>query len=377
MSLINYLTKIHFADNVLEDALEAEIEALGLRRPMIVTDDGVAASGLVERLEAGLPGWIAYTVFTSTPGRPYESECCAAPEVYLADECDGLIGFGGGSPIDLAKAIALKATHEGPISRYAAHEGGVTRIRDILPPIIAIPTTAGTGSEVVGAAAIMPPNGPAFVLRSPYLVPKVAICDPTLTLGLPAHLTAGTGMDALTHCIETYVSTAYNPPADGIALDGIGRVSANIERAVANGSDLDARREMMAAALNGALALQKGLGGVHAISNALGALSGYNLHHGTINAVLLPHVLEFNAPAVGERYEAMRSSARAAVGGDLAAGLSGLGERLGLPSRLGQMGMDKAGIAIAATLAERDHANRTNPRRAYAADYLRIMESAL
>jgi len=184
MSLIKYLTKIHFADNVLEDALEAEIEAFGLRRPMIVTDGGVAASGLVERLTAGLPARLDYTVFTATPGRPYEAQCGAAAEVYRAEKCDGLIGFGGGSPIDLAKAIALRATHDGPLRQYAAHEGGVTRIRDVLPPIIAIPTTAGTGSEVVGAAAIMPEEGPAYVLRSPFLVPKVAICDPTLTLGM-------------------------------------------------------------------------------------------------------------------------------------------------------------------------------------------------
>jgi 4-hydroxybutyrate dehydrogenase len=377
MSLITYLTKIHFADNVLEDAVEAELEALGLRRPMIVTDGGVAASGLVDRLTAGLSAWLDYTVFASTPGRPYEAECLAAADVYRAQGCDGLIGFGGGSPIDLAKAIALRATHDGPLSQYAAHEGGITRIRNILPPIVAIPTTAGTGSEVVGAASIIPDEGPAFVLRSPFLVPKVAICDPTLTLDLPTHLTAGTGMDALTHCIETYVSTAYNPPADGIALDGLRRVVANIERAVAKGSDLEARREMMAAALNGALALQKGLGGAHAISNALGALSGYDLHHGTLNAVLLPHVLEFNAPAVGDRFAAMKASARVAAGDDLADALRRLGQRLGLPSRLGEMGVDAGGISLAASLAERDHANRTNPRRAHAADYLRIMQAAL
>jgi 4-hydroxybutyrate dehydrogenase len=377
MSLINYLTKIHFADSVLQEALAAEIEALGISRPMIVTDGGIAASGLLERLRAGLPAWIDDTVFTSTPGRAYEAECNAAADIYRAQDCDGLIGFGGGSPIDLSKAIALRATHDGPLAQYAAHEGGVTRIRDVVAPVIAIPTTAGTGSEVVGAATIMPEHGPAYVLRSPFLVPKVAICDPTLTLGLPAHLTAGTGMDALTHCVETYVSTAYNPPADGIALDGFGRVVANIERAVERGSDLDARREMMAAALNGALAQQKGLGGVHAISNALGALSGYDLHHGTLNAILIPHVLAFNAPAVGDRYGAMTASARIAAGGDLAEALNRLRERLGLPSRLGGMGVDKPAIERAAAMAERDHANRTNPRRAHATDYLRIMQAAL
>ena len=166
MSLITYLTKIHFADNVLAEALEAEIEALALRRPMIVTDGGVAASGLLERLTTGLSARLDYITFTATPGRAYEAECHAAADIYRAEDCHGLIGFGGGSPIDLAKVIALTATHDGPLIRYAAHEGGTTRIRDVLPPVIAIPTTAGTGSEVVGAATIMPDDGPAFVLRS-------------------------------------------------------------------------------------------------------------------------------------------------------------------------------------------------------------------
>lgn len=377
MSLINYLTKIHFADHVLEVALEAEIEALRLWRPMIVTDEGIASTGLIDRLTARIPRSVRYSIYAAAAGRSDEAECVVAAEAYLTNGCDGVIGFGGGSPIDLAKAIALRVTHDGPLSRYAANEGGITRIQNILPPIIAIPTTSGTGSEAIGAATIRPRNGPAFVLRSPFLVPKVAICDPTLTLRLPPHLTAGTGMDALTHCIETYVSTAYNPPADGIALDGLRRVIANIERASAEGSDLEARREMMAAALNGALAQQKGLGGVHAISNALGALAGYDLHHGTLNGLLLPHVLEFNLPAVGERYEAIKSSGRIAAERDLAEELGRLGERLGLPSRLSDMGVDRAAIAKAAPLAERDHANRTNPRRAHAADYLRIMQAAL
>ncbi len=377
MSLINYLTKIHFADNVLEEALAAELELIDLHRPLIVTDAGVADAGLTARLIDGLPAAHDQEMFVADSGRASESACRTAAELYRNAGCDGLIAFGGGSVIDLAKAIALRASHDGPLDQYAAHEGGVIRIRNVIPPIIAIPTTAGTGSEVVGTATIMPDDGTAFVLRSSYLIPKVAICDPTLTLALPAELTAGTGMDALTHCIETYLSMAYNPPADGIALDGLRRVAANIERAVHEGADLDARREMMAAALNGALALQKGLGGVHAISNALGALPGYDLHHGTLNAVLLPHVIEFNAPAVGERLDAVASVVRLDRNGDLVAGLVRLAERLGLPARLNEVGVDKSAIADAAALAERDFTNRTNPRRAHAADYLRLMRAAL
>ena len=190
--------------------------------------------------------------------------------------------------IDLAKVAALLVSHGGRLCAFAAAGGRLGLIRDLLPPIIAIPTTAGSGAEVVSTAGVVLADGQRLGLASPHLIPKVAICDPTLTLGLPPALTAGTGMDALSHCIETFLATAYNPPADGIALDGIARAARHLERAVERGRDLTARREMMAAALNGALALQKGLGGVHAISHALGALDGYLLHHGTLNAVLLP-----------------------------------------------------------------------------------------
>ncbi len=212
---------------------------------------------------------------------------------------------------------------------------------------------------------------------SPYLIPKVAICDPTLTLGLPPALTAGTGMDAVTHCVETYISTAYNPPADGIALDGLRRAAVHIERAVDNGDDLEARREMMAAAMNGALAFQKGLGGVHAISHALGSLSGYRLHHGTLNAVLLPYMLEFNAPAVGHRYAALKQAMDLPACADLPAEIFELNARIGLPSRLGEMGLDCAAIDEAAPLAEKDYTNGTNPRKARAEDYRGIMCAAL
>jgi alcohol dehydrogenase class IV len=253
----------------------------------------------------------------------------------------------------------------------------VARIRDVLPPLIAIPTTAGTGSEVGRGAIIVLEDGRKLGLISPYLIPKAAICDPTLTLGLPPRLTAGTGMDALTHCVETYIATAYNPPADGIAIDGLSRASANIERAVENGRDLDARREMMAAALNGALAFQKGLGGVHAISHALGGLPGYRLHHGTLNAVLLPHILDFNAPAVGHRYTALKRAMGLPEGADLSEAIVKLNARIGLPASLSEMGVDEAAIEKAAPLAEKDHTNGTNPRRAGADDYRRIMRAAL
>ncbi|MGI9419352.1 MAG: iron-containing alcohol dehydrogenase, partial [Geminicoccaceae bacterium] len=350
---------------------------LGIERPLFVTDQGLVAAALVDRVHSALPPSLEITTFDETPSNPTEAAARRAAEMYRTEDCDGLIGFGGGSSLDLAKAVGLLVTHNGPLADYAAVEGGVARIKDILPPLIAIPTTAGTGSEVGRGAVIILDDGRKLGLLSPYLIPKVAICDPTLTIGLPPLLTAGTGMDALTHCIETYIATAYNPPADGIALDGLRRAAAHIERAVDKGSDLTARREMMASAMNGALAFQKGLGAVHAMSHGLGGLRGYELHHGTLNAVLLPHVLEFNAPAVSHRYADLVEAMGLKPNADLPSAIEKLSKRLGLPSRLASMGVDDRAIELAAPLAIKDHTNGTNPRRASAADYRELMHAAL
>ena len=377
MSLISYLTRIHFADGVVEEALAAELGELGIGRPLIVTDKGVAAAGLLERVEDALPASMTPVVFEGSPTKPSEAGAVTLAELYRDRACDGLIALGGGTIIDLVQVVALLVSHHGPLGAFAAAGGRLGLIRDVLPPVIAIPTTAGSGAEVVGGTGVALANGQTLRLSSPYLIPKVAICDPTLTLSLPRALTAGTGMDALSHCIETFVATAYNPPADGIALDGIARATRYLERAVQDGRDLTARREMMAAALDGALALQKGLGGVHAASHALGALEGYQLHHGTLNAVLLPYMLEYNAPAVGDRYAAIRRAMGLGRRTDLADGLLRLTRRLGLPTSLGELGVDLAAVERAAPQAEHDPANRTNPRRVRRDDYVALMQAAL
>jgi alcohol dehydrogenase class IV len=377
MSLISYLTRIHFADGVVEEALAAELDDLGIRRPLILADQKIAAAGVLERVEDALPAATTPVAFAATAARPSEAAAVDLAGLYRQSACDGLVALGGGTIIELAKVAALLASHDGPLGSFAVGGGRLGAIRDVLPPIIAIPTTAGSGAEAVQGARVALAGGQTLRLCSAHLIPKVAICDPTLTLGLPPDLTAGTGMDALSHCIETFVATAYNPPADGIALDGIARAARHLERAVEDGRDLTARREMMAAALDGALAVQKGLGGVHAISHALGALDGYRLHHGTLNAVLLPHLIEFNAPAVGERYAAIKHAMGLGPRADLADALRQLTLRLGLPASLGVLGIDLAALERAAPQAERDPANRTNPRRARRDDYLALMRAAL
>ena len=377
MSLISYVTRIHFAENVLEDALEAEFESLGIKRPLIVSDESATRPGVQARLMLAMPRSLAPTLFDIEAGAATEAACAEAAALYLDSAADGLIGFGGAAAIGLAKAVGLRVSHQGPMRHFAGVEGGRARIHDVLPPLVAVPTTTGSCSEVVGAAVLSMDDGPYVTLVSPHLTPRVVICDPTLTLDLPVAPTASAGMDTLTHCVETYIATAYNPPADGIARDGLRRAVAHLERAVFDGTDLDARREMMAAALNGALADQKGLGGVHAMSRALAGVSRHALDHGALNAVLLPHVLAFNAPAAASRYGAIKREFGLASSADLPETIVRLRERIALPARLGELGVDLDAIERAAAFAEGDLSNRTNPRRADAGDYLAMMRAAL
>ena len=214
-----------------------------------------------------------------------------------------LSGLGGGSALDLAKAVRLLTGHEGPLSQYTLVAGGLSRIHGRICPMIAVPTTAGTGSEVGRAAVIITAEGRKLGIISPHMLPSIALCDPELTYGLPPGLTAATGMDAISHCLETFMAPAFNPPADAIAMDGLTRGWRSLLTAVHDGSDKAARNDMMVCALEGAMAFQKGLGAVHALTHPLGAIRQLNLHHGTLNAVLMPAVLRFNRPAIGDKWD--------------------------------------------------------------------------
>jgi 4-hydroxybutyrate dehydrogenase len=373
---ISYLTTIHLEEGAVR-LLPSECARLGVKRPLLVTDPGVRRAGILD----AIPGAGAMVLFDATPANPTEAAVRAAVELYRAEGCDGVVAVGGGSSMDLGKGVALAATHDGPLRQYALVEGGVSRITPATAPVIAVPTTSGTGSEVGRAAVIILDDGRKLALLSPHVIPKSAICDPELTYGLPPLLTAATGMDALSHCFETFMAPSFNPPADAIALDGLRRGWRSIEQATRSPRDRDARRDMMTAALEGALAFQKGLGCVHSLSHALGGLEP-RLHHGTLNAVLLPAVIRFNGPSPSLVAEDKLVRMGAAIGtpGDadaIATAVADLNVRLGLPLGLGALGVREELFPRIVAGALSDHCHATNPRIASAEDYSEILAASL
>lgn len=371
MSVITYLTDIEFGPGAIAE-VAGRLERLGVTRPLLVSDHGVAAAGLVARIRPYLPQEVA--TFLDVPSNPTEEAVLAALDLYRAQGCDGVVALGGGSPIDLAKAVALLATHEGPLAQFALIEGGLARITAAVAPVIAVPTTAGTGSEVGRAALITLADGRKLGIVSPHLIPKAAICDPELTLGMPQALTAATALDALSHCLETYLSPRDNPPAEAIALDGAARIWGHVLRAFEDGSDLAARHALMMGSLQGGLTFQKGLGAVHALSHALGGLKSPNLHHGTLNAILMPAVMRMNRPAAPEKFARIEKALDLAPGG-LEEALEALNRRLGIPVGLKTLGLREEQFEIVIRGALADHSHPTNPAPLTAEDYASLLEA--
>ncbi|MFZ5545668.1 MAG: iron-containing alcohol dehydrogenase [Pseudomonadota bacterium] len=382
MAFIYYITQVQLDFGAVK-LLPAECERVGIAKPLVVTDPGVRAAGVLDRALGALGG-MPHAVFDQTPSNPTEAAVRAAAEVYARQGCDGLVAVGGGSCIDLAKGVAIAATHPGPLKTYATIEGGSTRISGQVAPLIAVPTTAGTGSEVARGAIVIVDDGRKLGFHSWHLVPKTALCDPELTLGLPALLTAATGMDAIAHCMETFMSAAVNPPADGIALDGLERGWAHIARATRDGGDREARWQMMSASMQGAMAFQKGLGAVHSLSHSLGGANP-KLHHGTLNAVFLPEVVRFNAAAESMQRErrlqrmahAMGLGSCGSQGTEIAEALREMNARLGLPTGLKAMGVGSDLFDRIIDGAMKDHCHKTNPRVATPEQYREILSASM
>lgn len=359
---LNFLNKPHFENGCI-NKLSSILEDEKMLNPLICTDPGLSDLGMTDQIMNLLSKKINAVIYDQTPANPTEKSVAEALEIYKGNNCDSLIGFGGGSSIDLAKAVALMVNHEGELIDYSVNAGGIEKIKS-LAPMVAIPTTSGTGSEVSAGSVIIMNDGRKLILISEFLRPKIAICDPELTLGLPPQLTAGVGMDALTHCIEAILSPVIDPPAEAVGLDGIERVikERSLIRAVEDGKDRDARWNMMMASTEGAMAFSKGLGAVHSMSHALGANEELQLHHGTLNAVLLPTILRFNRDHVGDKYSRISRAMGQKGEIDLAEEIEILNAKIGLPSGLKEMGVKEDMIPELVLHSISDPSNATTPR---------------
>jgi len=377
MAVISIVNTAHFDFGALNQ-LEKSLERLGVSRPMLVTDKGLVAAGAAARVIAAAGSRPIVATYDGTLSNPDEASVLAALAIYREAGCDGLVALGGGSPMDLAKAVALLATHEGPLERFGASARGGKFIGKVAP-VVAIPTTSGTGSEVSVGSVVILENGRKETIISPHLIPPVALCDPELTLGLPSLLTAATGMDAVTHCIEAILAPSVNPPLEAIGYDGVERAVANgwLYRAVSDGSDRDARWHMMMASLEGALAFAKGLGAVHALSHASGRLPGLRLHHGTLNAMFLPPVLRFSEGVAPEKYARLKRCFGIAASADLADAVSELNAKLGIPQTLSGLGVTGDMVPDIVSYALTDLAHLTAVKKPDADQYEALVAEIL
>ena len=367
----SYVNDIYFGLGTSQKVLEVVAES-GCAKPLLVTDQGLSGSGLVERLALDeLPK------FDGVRTNPTEAQVSDGLAIYRKEKCDGIVAVGGGSSIDLAKCLGILVNHSEPLEQYSILNAGQARISEAVPPIVAVSTTAGSGSEVGKAALATMGSGDKLGFLSPKLLPTAAVCDPDLTVSMPAGLTAGTGLDAISHCVETFCSTRYNPVADAIALDGLARGCGAIERAVKDGTDREARQEMMLCSLQGGMAFPKSLGAVHSLSHPLGGFAEKQLHHGTLNGLFLPIVLRFNMEFCREKVARMAECLGLDCGDDLPSFFEGLNRKLGLPGSLGEMGVKAEDLEPLAEKAMMDHCSATNPRLLTERDLRELYHAAL
>ena len=370
----SFPTAIRFGPGARREAAQ-HLRGQGLARPLIVTDRALAALPLLAEFESDLAG-LDVAVFSGVHGNPTANQVMAGAAAFKAHGANCVIGFGGGAALDVAKVVGLAATHEGDILEYAWDHPQVRPITRPLPWFVALPTTAGTGSEV-GRSAVVSENESHLkrVIFSPQILARAVFADPELTLTLPAAITAATGMDALTHNIESYLSPAYHPLCDGIALEGARLAARSLLTAVQEPGNLQARSDMLMASMMGAVAFQKDLGAVHSCAHALGAVC--DLHHGLANALMIDTVLAWNQEAVPEKFEELAHVCRVSGGGEqFVPWLRALKVRAGIRGKLAAHGVEAAQIPRLVAVARADICHKTNPRPCTAADFQRLFEDA-
>ncbi len=352
------------------------VKRIGASRALVVCDPGVVKVGIAERVRALLEaGGVSAAVFDRVDPNPVEKNVVDGVAAYRAHDAGCIVSVGGGSPLDAGKLIALKVTHERPLADYDDAVDGGQFVSSNVPPIITIPTTAGTGSEVGRSGVVtLAATGRKTVIFSPHLLAKVALLDPELTRSMPARVTAATGFDALTHCLEAFCSLGDHPMADAIALGGLELCAKHLVRAVEHGDDLDARGGMMKAAMMGAVAFQKGLGACHSLAHPLSSEKG--LHHGLANALCLAAVVEFNEPASHDKLERVRGLLDGGAR-SCADAVRSLRKRVGLPDGLRAEGVTEADVPKLSEKAVEDACHRSNPRPTTRADLDALYRASL
>lgn len=375
ISRFAFPTTIHFGPGA-RALVAGHLGEHGIRRPLIVTDRGLAALPILAEFRAVL-GALAVETYAGVFGNPTRSQVEGGVAAYRAHRADAVIGFGGGAALDVAKAVALMAVHEGDVLEYAWDHPKVRPIVHPLPHFVALPTTSGTGSEV-GRSSVISDDATHVkkIVFSPALLARAVFADPELTLALPPAITAATGLDALTHNVESYLSPAYHPLCDGIALEGARIAARALPVAVREPANLVARSDMMMASMMGAIAFQKDLGAVHSCAHALGTVA--DMHHGLANGIMIDHVMRFNAPAAAERMaELARVCGAGTTAADFVAWLGRLKREIGIPAKLGEKGVTAAQIPALVDVAVADTCHQTNPRPCTAADFRGIFADAI
>ena len=375
MTLINFLTRVHFADGVLEEALYSEIEANGKRRPLVIAEETRLSNVMGERFYSSFPLRSAPITFSDIPNQPTEAAAREIATLYRDNGCDLLIAFGSSRAMDLAKVSRIAIAYDEPIASLSTEEGGARRINGALPCLYSIPGILGFASAISDYARVKLDTGGQVLLSSRNLIPSVTICDPTLTLGASDDDSACAAGGILARSIDSYLSPRYHPPADGLALDALSRVRRSAGGALRD-DDLSARREMMAAGLNSSLSLQKGLCVVHAICNAIASASEMRLDPSALGGVMIPHLVKFYAADDFDRGQQVKHSLGMTNGETLSEGLLSLTADWGLPQSLSSLGVAAEALPIAAEQALNDRAIVNGPRGISATEIREMLETA-